>query len=237
MTDNFQLTKFNLANDEVHVWELEFSEDPTWVQKIFSYLTMEEQKLYQDSPTAKKKKEFLLSRGPLRFLLSRYLKRDFSQIEILRQEKGKPFVPDKAFHFNLSHSHERAVFAFCQNFEIGIDLEFLNPKRSIKKIAQRYFAESEKELIENTPQAQRERLAYQLWTAKEALMKGNGEGLELGIDQVIIPFKDQDKVIHFEEGIFKDWSLYFFSIQDEKYVASLATQSSNPKLVFFQFDF
>lgn len=67
---------------------------------------------------------------------------------------------------------------FNKHGEIGCDVENCRGRldaENIKKIAGRYFTESEKEEFENSCQSIE--AFYRLWTVKESLVKATGEGL------------------------------------------------------------
>ncbi len=221
--------RFIFSNNEVHLWHLNFLELQYLKNQLHAFLSLEEQELYASFSTQKKQKEFIFTRGCLRFLLGQYLKKEPSQLQFTILKNGKPFLKEGDLFFNLSHSHNQALIAISQDFEVGVDLEYLHSKRSIQKIAHRYFSEQEKTLLQKTPQEKKEKVAYQLWTAKEALMKGSGEGLPLGIDQVVIPYKENADKIELNEGLLKGWSLHFFS-PDPNYVGALAFHGLGAKI-------
>lgn len=111
-------------------------------------------------------------------------------LEILRTEKGKPYVQaaggaDGADGFGwsgglhspniyISASHSKNLFAcLIGDRPLGIDLQH-GRKLDPEKIAGRYFAEEEAELVRRLGAPE----FFRLWTRKEAFSKYTGRGLE-----------------------------------------------------------
>lgn len=111
-------------------------------------------------------------------------------LEILRTEKGKPYVRaadgaggadgsgeatgNHKANIYISASHSKNLFVcLIGDRPLGIDLQHgrkLNPE----KIAGRYFAEEEAELVRRLGAP----AFFRLWTRKEAFSKYTGRGLE-----------------------------------------------------------
>ena len=95
---------------------------------------------------------------------------------ILRTPEGKPYFESPALPaFSLSHTDSFAVAVVSTEGNVGVDVEGLSRSSSFKRIAERYFSESEKALLEasNTPCE----LFLKIWTQKEAKAKMTGKGL------------------------------------------------------------
>jgi 4'-phosphopantetheinyl transferase len=99
-----------------------------------------------------------------------------SNIEMSTDEYGKPhLVGHSDFHFNISHAGRYVVCAFS-DAPVGIDIEEILPVDM--KIAERFFAEREKEYIfEQTSESAQREAFYRVWTMKEAYIKREGRGL------------------------------------------------------------
>ena len=95
---------------------------------------------------------------------------------------GKPFFADpmlKGLYFSLSHTKGIAVCAVADK-EIGCDIERpgarrMNPESAIK-IAKRYFASEEYEMLLSDPVGS----FFPIWTKKEAYVKWTGRGFSEG---------------------------------------------------------
>lgn len=93
-----------------------------------------------------------------------------SKAEILRTDKGKPYL-EKGPFVSVSHTGDIVVVAVSEN-EVGIDAEKMD--REVKKqeeIIQKYFTEKEKEYATT-----REKF-LEIWTKKESYGKFTGEGI------------------------------------------------------------
>ena len=109
------------------------------------------------------------------------------ELKILRTEKGKPYVQsadgaDGSGKTNgrrrpdiyISASHSKNLFAcLIGDRPLGIDLQH-GRKLTPDKIAGRYFAEEEAELVKRLGAKE----FFRLWTRKEAFSKYTGRGLE-----------------------------------------------------------
>ena len=100
---------------------------------------------------------------------------DFER-KIVRDKFGKPrFDGGDAPVFSISHSGGLSVAALSRCGEIGVDIEQIDDRRDICKIANRFFSQAEKERLSLAQD--KERAFYAIWTAKEAMMKLGGEGM------------------------------------------------------------
>ena len=87
-------------------------------------------------------------------------------------EKGKPFLKNHDFHFNLSHSNGYVVCAFG-SVPCGIDIQKEKEDRS--NIARIFFTESEYALVQKYGVS----MFTRIWALKESYVKYKGEGLSL----------------------------------------------------------
>ena len=91
-------------------------------------------------------------------------------------ESGKP-APIRGVHFNLSHTTGLVAAAVNVDHPVGVDVERvrLHPTH----FAKRWFSEEEQITIANAPDPDAALAA--LWSAKEAVGKERGTGLDGGI--------------------------------------------------------
>lgn len=127
---------------------------------------------------------FVLARGNLRKILSLYLGKPPQDIVFEYTAKGKPFLSGKEVYFNVSHSHDLAVYAVSKHQVVGVDIEYIPSVRDVLGVAKRFFCPREYEWILGLPPASQQRAFLQLWTAKEAYLKATGEGIAGGLSQV-----------------------------------------------------
>ena len=95
--------------------------------------------------------------------------------EISRTDRGKPYFPDSAWHFSISHTKKHAFCVLSRN-NVAIDAEELdrNPRLDL---AEKILSAEEKLQFEA---AENKELAFlTFWVLKEAEAKLTGEGLRI----------------------------------------------------------
>ncbi|GGG07036.1 hypothetical protein GCM10010912_59610 [Paenibacillus albidus] len=99
------------------------------------------------------------------------------EIEIARDEYGKPFLlsPLINLEFNISHAGDWVVVAI-DSTEIGIDIEQIVTINL--DIAERFFTQEEYKYIANQRlQEHKNERFFRIWTMKESYIKGGGKGV------------------------------------------------------------
>lgn len=119
---------------------------------------------------------FIVSRGILRNVLSRYAGVPPARIAFTYGEHGKPFVA--GVRFNVSDSADLSVIAVSGAGEPGVDIERIRPKPNAARFAARFFSAPEAEAIGHADQ-DRESWFFACWTRKEAHVKALGGGLTI----------------------------------------------------------
>ena len=102
------------------------------------------------------------------------------QVTFRRGENGKPFLCHSGgLQFNISHTHGSAIFAFCHESEIGIDIEYIERDADFDGVALKVFTPLEQNMLRQLNGREKRRGFFRLWTAKEAFMKATGRGFSL----------------------------------------------------------
>ncbi|HEX9998329.1 MAG TPA: 4'-phosphopantetheinyl transferase superfamily protein [Abditibacterium sp.] len=129
-------------------------------------------------------RRFRTGRALLREILSSFVEEPASQLVIASHSGGKPFLPHHpAWHFNVSHCQNVAFFAVTQGGEIGVDIERVRRDVDIDALAPRLFCAQEQRLLqENEEDAYA--LFWEIWTLKEAYLKGTGQGLSVPLPEL-----------------------------------------------------
>jgi 4'-phosphopantetheinyl transferase len=121
---------------------------------------------------------FIRRKIMLRRLLGNILDRDPQNITIRTNPSSKPFVDsnDNAWplSFSLSHSRDRAIFAFAKEHQVGIDLEYRESSIDILKMASVVCTPAERARLEALPIRDQSRAFFDCWCAKEAFLKAAG---------------------------------------------------------------
>ncbi len=108
---------------------------------------------------------------------------DMGNIDLVYGEKGKPYVRDGGFFFNLSHSGTYALGIFSRR-EVGCDIQKVGKAKD--RLSQRFFHPGEVSFLEGLSQEERDRAFYRLWALKESYIKASGEGLSCPLSSFCI---------------------------------------------------
>lgn len=108
-----------------------------------------------------------------------------SRIE--KGEHGKPYLPNEPFYFNLSHSGEYAACAFG-NLPVGIDIQMV--KDQIPRHTERILSPEEEAYLQKLSPEEAKFLFYRLWAGKESVIKWDGRGLRLPLQEISFIKKD-----------------------------------------------
>lgn len=217
----------NLAQGEIHLWQVALDSPPATVKRLRQILTVEEQIKARRFHWQKDQARFIITRGILRIILGRYLGTNPSAIDFCYGLYGKPALSKKVLSFNLSHSYNLALYAIALNQEIGIDLEFLQTEVSYREIANQFFSAQEKAKLNRLPTHLQQQAFFRAWTRKEAYLKAIGRGLSLPLNQVEVSLLPTEPAIllniSWDSQEASRWLLQEF-IPAPEYVATLAVQ-------------
>lgn len=125
-------------------------------------------------------------------------------------EYNRPYLSEK-IDFNISHSGEYVVCAISDQCRVGLDIEKVEPRDLASFRSQ--MTDEEWEMVTTAADPQQAFLHY--WTKKEAAIKAHGQGLSLGLKEVVIGDGEMNL-----EG--KAWPLYEVEIASG-YVCHLVT--------------
>ncbi len=154
----------------VDVWKVSLDTEDGWLPPTPAEAERAA-RFVSDAP----RRQYLRSHAALRAILRKYTE---APLDFATAEHGKPYLPAAPeLKFNLSHSHEMALVAVAQGFEVGVDVERLRPLRECMAIAERFFPPLEAAALADVAPAEREREFFRRWTAIEAKLKARGVGL------------------------------------------------------------
>ena len=205
-----------LSEDEAHIWRADLDLDECFQGSFLKLLSPDEKKRARKFRFAKDSRNFIAARGILRLLIGKYLETNPAEITFQYSEFGKPGIANNdSLRFNISHSQNIALFAFTKFFNIGIDVEFVNPNIEVKEIAARFFSTNEVKNLLALPEAQQTLGFFHCWTRKEAFIKAVGEGLSFPLDQFEVSL-EPDKpakllATDWEPNAVSEWSIYSMS--------------------------
>jgi 4'-phosphopantetheinyl transferase len=172
-----------LETDEVHVWRARLQGRGSELDALDRLLSPDERARADRFHFPKDREQFIVARGTLRRLLSRYLSVEPVQVGFEYTSHGKPYLPLEAggdtLRFNVSHSGGLALYAVTRRREVGVDIEMIRPEVAGEPLAERFFAPAEVAALRTLPSPQQPEAFFACWTRKEAYIKARGEGLSL----------------------------------------------------------
>jgi len=220
-----------LTLEEVHIWGVSLEQPDEYLTTFRATLSEDEHARAERFKFERHQRRFIASQGYLRYILGQYLQQSPNSLEFGRTERGKPFLNAlnaKNLKFNVSHSHELAVYAIMQKQEIGIDVEYLRPIPDAEQIATRFFSPHEQNALLALPPEQRIRAFFACWTRKEAFIKAIGEGLYHPLDQFSVSIAPDNPArliqIATNPQETRSWTLHAFTPAPD-YVAALAVRN------------
>lgn len=126
-----------------------------------------------------------------------------SNPRILRDDHGKPYLPDFPVHFNLSHCSGLVVCA-VGNCPLGVDAEKIRPLR--ERVMGRCLSPEEIAAVESSPDP--DARFFQHWTLKESYVKAIGVGISYPMKNVTFSWQ-KGRII----GSPADWQFCQFQVQ------------------------
>ena len=157
--------------------------------------------------------------------------------------RGKPFLEPPldagGLQFNLSNSDELALVGFVIGPEIGVDIEYLKPMPDCEQISERFFSESERQVLRGIPGARKEEAFFNCWTRKEAYLKAVGEGLAAPLDSfdVTLAPGEPPRMLTLE-GDPERAARWFFHhlLPAEKYIGAVAIEGGTWEVKTWSFE-
>ena len=215
-----------LSQNEAHVWCCDL--DALAPANFQNILSADERKRAASFHFPLHRARYIAGRATLRVLLSRYLHRAPESFQFHFNAHGKPELETCDLRFNVSHSSNHALFAFCLKCDIGVDIEFCRDDfddEKIARLANRFFCEAESREL-NWLKSEAKRAAFfRCWTRKEATLKATGEGIAGGLKKYqvsLLPKAAPGVLAPVEEQT--AWSLFDLSAP-ENFAAALAVRA------------
>ena len=191
-TSNWKLPAGNidLLTEDVHVWSalLDVQEDVLQVlqQTLDANEQIRAERFYFELDRAR----FIASHGLLRTILGSYMHIEPCKLQFSYNSQGKPYLAEsfqgKTLEFNMSHSHEFALFAVACNRQVGVDLEHIYSFSETDSLANRILSKREKSAWQKYSMNERLNTLFRYWTCKEAYVKAAGVGLALPLEKIQI---------------------------------------------------
>ncbi|HZP83813.1 MAG TPA: 4'-phosphopantetheinyl transferase superfamily protein [Chthonomonadaceae bacterium] len=217
-----------LPLDEVHVWRGSLVQPAAFVESLATTLSPDERARAAAFYFERDRQRFLVGRGLLRALLSAYLGIPARRIAFTYGPRGKPALSEACgcdLTFNVSHSHDLALYAITRARRIGVDIERIR-ELDVEGVAARFFSPAEIAALRALPAQERPAAFFRCWTRKEAFVKARGDGLALPLNQFdvsLTPGAARLSSIRWDTEEAARWHLEELSVGGH-YVAALAVE-------------
>jgi 4'-phosphopantetheinyl transferase len=229
-----------LGAEEVHVWRVRLEQEPHLVQAFLEILSPDERVRAGKYHFHRDFVRFVIARGVLRDILSRYVSVSPDKLRFFYDQYGKPRLSSCVVPlcFNLSHAEGIALYAVSRVDATGVDIEYLRENFSTDEIAEHFFSANELVSLRALPPELRTVAFFNCWTRKEAYIKALGEGLSHPLDTFtvsIIPGQPARLLMADDPGEISRWTMMNLSA-GVGYIASLVVEGKVRALRQWQWD-
>jgi phosphopantetheinyl transferase len=174
-TDVFYLKNIKIGDSTLHFIRF----DEFNVNDYTYLLTKDEQFKLSTFKSEKRKKEFVATR-----ILKTTL---FNDSPICYLPSGAPYLKNANIHISISHCDNWVVFAVCDRYKIGVDIEPISNKA--QRLHLKFLNETEIALLDTS----NIELMSKAWSSKEALYKlSTKEGIIFKEDLLITDFDGEN---------------------------------------------
>lgn len=163
----------------IHIWHTNL-EAHTKKYELFKNWLSPEEKLRADKLVPPYRLGFIISRAVLRDLLAYYSQQYPQKLQFTYSVSGKPSLINSKQHieFNLSHSKNILVYIFTIDTPAGIDIEYINHRIHLDKIAYRFLPAYEYDRLQLLQGIKKLEGFFNAWVRNEALIKAMGSTLQ-----------------------------------------------------------
>jgi len=187
----------SLSENQVHAWRV-FLNAPLGVRNRLERILGEDERIrasrfYFESDQHR----WIIARGALRMLISRYLHLQPEKLLFASNEYGKlalaPFH-ERKLEFNLSHSRDIALYVLTVERQVRVDVEYMRDDIAYDELAKVSFSPNERTILRSLPQAAKREAFFNCWTRKEAYIKARGLGLSLPLHLFDVSIRPSEPV-------------------------------------------
>jgi len=213
---------FNITKYEIHVYYFSIQPRLEEYDKFYRFLSEDEKEKSRKYRFIKDAQKYVVRRGIIRLLLSKYTGIAPKNLEYEYSKKGKPTLKtsrnsNKIF-FNLSYSGEALLVTIASEREVGIDVEQIKELPEEGLLAKKFFSAFEYKRYLHMKEQKDLKAFYKCWTCKEAYVKATGMGLTGDYVEEDIQFCEEvETVSPVKAG--KRWMLKNLSISHDNAVA------------------
>jgi 4'-phosphopantetheinyl transferase len=219
-----------LSEGEVHLWSVPLQQ----VEPAVVELAADEQARADRLRCPQARSAFIQTRMALRLVLGHYLGVPPLAIALSSGAQGKPQLSAGLgkLQFNVSHSGQLALIALAQA-AVGVDLEWQQADLGWRELLPLCCHPAEQDDFQDVADAEGRARLLRLWTAKEAYLKGRGEGLSLPLTAVCLQARGESWQPRIEApwDYDQDWWLQPLQLP-AGYIGCIATPFPSPLIRF-----
>jgi len=179
---------------ENHVWRFCLDQPDGVVERLGERLSADERERAARFHFAVDRRRWQVCRGLLRSLLGNYMEATPEELVFRYGPRGKPYlVPVAAakMEFSVAHAANQALFAFCRDTEIGVDLEHERPLADLAGMMQACLSAQEQAEWQELPEQEWLSAFFRVWVRKEALIKATGKGMMIPLREFDVGFNPE----------------------------------------------
>ncbi len=180
---------------EVHVWRFDLDQPVRVAEQLGRQLSADERERAARFQFAVDRRRWQVCRGLLRKLLSSYVESRPEELVFRYGPRGKPYLVSELtlrLEFSVAHAKDQALFAFCREEDIGVDLECQRPLADLAGMMQACLSARELADMHALPNEERLNAFFRVWVRKEALIKGTGKGMHIPLREFDVGFGPED---------------------------------------------
>ena len=232
-----------LPASEIHIWQALLDMPTDLLAHLKKSLSADEVARAERFQFQQHREHFIVARGILRDILSRYLHCTPDTIRFSYNSFGKPaiqvFPQEDTIAFNLSHSNGVALYVFQRGGDIGIDVERLDKPIDLLQAGALVFSPAEMLALRALSPALQRTVFFQYWTRKESFIKALGKGFSLPLHLIDVSQASLEPVLQadYPEAPFgrTDWYVWDF-IPRSRYAAAVAAKGKDWQFSFYQYE-
>ncbi|MHB8383168.1 MAG: 4'-phosphopantetheinyl transferase family protein [Candidatus Binataceae bacterium] len=223
----------------IHVWRASLIISDDAMDPFETLLSKDERERAARFHFVRDRRRFTVARAILRLIIGTYLRMRPATVRFSYGPNGKPRIEDacggESLSFNLAHTGETVLYAFCRNHELGVDVEQIDRRVEFRQIARQFFAPEEIKSIEMLPRDQQGRRFFEIWTRKEAYLKALGAGLSIPLNEFeVVSVERESHTADPKQR--RDWTIQQFEPRIG-YMGALATRSDQSQISWWDWHF
>ena len=175
----------------VEVEYVDLSPHPGNESTAWDWLSEDERRRWRVFEYPGPRRRFALCRAAVRAMLCERLVCDNEELAFEAMERGKPLAilegKPAPVNFNVSHSGGHGLIAIDPAGRVGIDVEERREREDLDGLIEIAMGPQERADLSTLPGESRLHAFYDMWTAKEALVKALGSGHHIDFSQFDAP--------------------------------------------------